>query len=162
MRVFLGLGSNLGDRKKNLLQAVQRLAGTPGIEVKKLSSIYESEPWGPPQPCFYNAALEVESEFDLLQLLAEVKLIERERGRLPGGEPWGPRTLDIDLLLADQIVAEPTLQVPHRYLHKRIFALLPLCDIAPRAMHPALGKSIEELRTELKNEGIRKVGEFGI
>ncbi len=162
MRVFLGLGSNLGNRKKNLLQAVQRLAVRPGIEVKKLSSIYESEPWGPPQPCFLNAALEVQSELSPLQLLAEVKLIERELGRFPGGVLWGPRTLDIDLLLADRIVAEPALLVPHRYLHKRIFALLPLCDIVPGLMHPVFGKSIEELRAELENEGIRKVGEFGI
>lgn len=158
-RFFLGLGSNLGDREHNLAQAVCLLARTPGVLVRRRSSLYESAPVGPDQPDFLNAALEVETELTPVQLLEVVKRIERELGRTPGPR-WGPRTLDIDLLLADEIVAEPQLQVPHLELHKRAFALIPLCELAPEASHPVLGRDLRTLLAQLPEQRVCRVGEF--
>jgi 2-amino-4-hydroxy-6-hydroxymethyldihydropteridine diphosphokinase len=160
-RYFLGLGSNLGNRELNLARAVCLLARTRGVEVHRRSSLYESAPVGPEQPDFLNAALEIETDLAPLKLLEVVKGIERELGRVPGGPRWGPRTLDIDLLLSDEIVAEPALQVPHLELHKRAFALIPLCELAPETVHPLLGCELRELLLSLADsQRVCRIGEF--
>jgi 2-amino-4-hydroxy-6-hydroxymethyldihydropteridine diphosphokinase len=160
MRVFLGLGSNLGDREENLASAISRLAAVEGVSVGRRSSLYESRPVGPAQPDFLNAALLIESSLSPSALLAECKRIERELGREPGGIHWGPRPIDIDLLLADRIVAEPALQVPHLELHKRAFAMAPLCELDPEAVHPVFGWKLSAMLADLGDQGVRRVGEL--
>lgn len=160
MRVYLGLGSNLGDRARHLAQAVRLLARTPGIALHGCSSLWESAPIGPEQPDFLNAAVAIETEVAPRRLLEICKGIERELGRAPGGPRWGPRTVDIDLLLADNIIAEPQLQVPHLELHKRAFALLPLCELAPDATHPVLCEGLKQLLARLGDQRVRRIGEF--
>lgn len=158
-RFWLGLGSNLGDRERNLAQAAGRLSRTRGIEIRGRSSLYESAPFGPPQPDYLNAVLEVDCALAPAELLAVCKAVERELGRVPGPR-WGPRPIDLDLLLADEIVAEPELQVPHLELHKRAFALLPLCEVAPRAFHPVLRREMRAILADLGDQGVRRVGEL--
>jgi len=161
MRIYLGLGSNLGDRERHLAQAVRLLARVPGVTVLSRSSLWESAPIGPAQPDFLNAAVEVETDLPPGRLLEVCKAIERELGRAPGGPRWGPRTVDIDLLLADAVVAEPHLQVPHLELHKRAFALLPLCELAStEAVHPVLGQKLSFLAARASEQAVRRVGEF--
>lgn len=163
MRVYLGLGSNLGDRERNLAQAVRLLAATPGVRVLARSSLWRSAPVGPPQPDYLNAAVEVDTTLDAPALLVACKAIERELGREPGGQRWGPRTLDIDLLLADAVVAEPQLRVPHLELHRRAFALLPLCELAPAdAVHPVLHQPLKVLLAAVAEQGVERVGEFHV
>ncbi len=158
-RYWLGLGSNLGDRERNLAQAAGMLSRTRGVEVRGRSSLYESAAVGPPQPDYLNAVLEVDCELSPAELLAVCKSIERELGRVPGPR-WGPRPVDLDLLLAEEIVAEPELQVPHLELHKRAFALLPLCEVAPGAVHPVLRRELREILEDLGDQGVRRVGEL--
>lgn len=161
MRFYLGLGSNLGDRERHLAQAVRLLSRAPGVTLLARSSLWESAPMGPPQPDYLNAVVEIETDLPPNHLLKACKDIERELGRLPDGPRWGPRTVDIDLLLAEIIVAEPHLQVPHLELHKRAFALLPLCELAPpHAAHPVLGRKLQELLAGLPDQQVRRVGEL--
>lgn len=156
---FLGLGSNLGDRWRNLAQAVQLLSRAEGVHVLRRSSVYESAPIGPPQPRFLNAAVEVRTRLTPMQLLRACKAIETALGREDTGR-WGPRLIDIDLLLGDEVVAEPMLQVPHIMLHKRAFALIPLLEIFPDGTHPVLNAPLSLLLQELAEQDIVRVGEF--
>jgi len=160
-RVFLGVGANLGEREKNLAQAVLRLDGIAGVSVRRRSSLYQSAPVGPPQPDYLNGALEIETDLTPSQLLKACKEIEQALGREPGPR-WGPRPLDIDLLLADEVVAEPHLQVPHLELHNRAFALMPLCELAPDAFHPILERPMKALLAELGDQGVTRVGAFAV
>lgn len=132
---FLGLGSNLGDRARRLSLAVMRLALTPGIEPVRLSPVYETAPWGvEDQPAFLNMAIAARSRLAPEELLAAAKRIEQDLGRQPG-RPWGPRRIDIDILLfGDRRVATPELVIPHPRLAERQFALVPLAAIAPDAL----------------------------
>lgn len=156
-KLYLGLGSNQGDRWAHLGAAAARLATCPGVAVLRRSSVYGSPPLGPAQPDFLNAALEVATALAPADLLAACKEIERALGRVPGLR-WGPRPIDLDLLLADEIVALPQLQVPHLELHRRAFALMPLCELAPEAVHPVLGRRLADLLADLGSQGVERVG----
>jgi 2-amino-4-hydroxy-6-hydroxymethyldihydropteridine diphosphokinase len=156
-RYFLGLGSNLGDREHNLAQAVARLARTPGVSVRRCSSIYETAPVGPEQPDYLNAAVEIETSLAPVDLLHACKEIEAALGRVEGPR-WGPRAVDIDVLLGEQIVGEPSLQVPHLALHKRAFALLPLSELAPDAVHPILGRTVQSLLEDVAGQKAHRKG----
>ena len=149
-QAFIGLGSNLEDREANLRTAVAALRDVPFVVVRKVSRFIETLPQGgPPQPKFLNAAAELSVEISARQLLEHLLRIEAERGRARA-ERWGPRTLDLDLLLYNgEIICEPDLQVPHPRLHERLFVLQPLAEIAPKARHPILGKTIGELLEKL-------------
>lgn len=160
-KVYLGLGSNLGDRQAALAQAVVRLARSGQVEVGPRSSVFEAAPIGPEQPDFLNAAVEVSTRLDFLELLSLCQKIEVEMGRVPGVR-WGPRFIDIDLLFSDEVVAEPQLQIPHLSLHLRAFALLPLCELAPRAVHPLLDVSLRQLLSELGNQRVRRLGPLAV
>jgi len=142
---FLSLGSNLGNKIRNLARAA-RLLGECGMEVLAASSIYLTEPVdNRNQPWFANQALEVRSSLDPQALLGLAKSVEKKMKRVPTIAK-GPRTIDIDILLAgDDILDTPDLVLPHPRLAQRNFVLVPLCEIAPETRHPVLGKTIREL-----------------
>jgi 2-amino-4-hydroxy-6-hydroxymethyldihydropteridine diphosphokinase len=140
-RVFIGLGANIGAREANLNRAVALIAGTPGIEVRAVSSFRETDPVGYlDQPRFLNAALEAETDLSAHALLERLLEIERSLGRTREGPRFGPRKIDLDLLLyaADQI-DEPGLRVPHPRLQERRFVLEPLSELDPGLVVPGLG-----------------------
>lgn len=127
-RAFIGLGSNLGDRLINLRTAVESLKNK-GLDVVVASSVYETDPVGPPQPDYLNAAVAVGYEGTAAELIGLLKQIEGEIGR-EQSEPWGPRVIDLDLLLFGvQTVVEPGITVPHAELTNRAFALVPILEI---------------------------------
>jgi 2-amino-4-hydroxy-6-hydroxymethyldihydropteridine diphosphokinase len=140
-RAYVGLGANLGPKDVTILRAVDLLAATPGIEIVELSRLRETEPVGvTDQPAFLNGAAAVETTLSPRELLDELLRVERELGRIRDGERWGPRTIDLDLLVyGDETVDEPGLRVPHPRLHERRFALEPLSDLAPELDIPGLG-----------------------
>mgnify|MGYP001044482987 CR=1 FL=1 len=152
---YIGIGSNLGNRQKNCLRAIELLEKR-GIIVKKKSSMYETEPWGvKDQPQFINMALEVETELEPHELLRTLKDVEREVGRGVTFK-WGPRIIDLDILLFnDLFLREDNLQIPHPLMHERDFVLKPLCEIAPERIHPLLKVSICDLLQELAKSEIR-------
>jgi 2-amino-4-hydroxy-6-hydroxymethyldihydropteridine diphosphokinase len=161
-RVFLSLGSNLGDRRQHLEAALARLRAEMGIRVITCSQVYETTPWpelGSPRETWHlNCAVEIETDLPPHRLLRLTQAIESQSGRpqtaaVPPA-PASPRPLDIDILLyADQVIAEDRLQIPHPFLHLRRFVLVPLADIAPDFEHPTLYQSILDLLGELPGDG---------
>jgi 2-amino-4-hydroxy-6-hydroxymethyldihydropteridine diphosphokinase len=151
--VYLGIGSNLGDKQGNCLDALERLS-TKGVSISKRSALYNTQPWGvKDQPDFVNMAVEAETLMSPEELLGALKEIEREMGRKTGIR-WGPRVIDLDVLLYDdKIVQSKDLVIPHPLLHKRDFVLLPLAEISPECVHPVLNKTIRELAKELIKRG---------
>ena len=147
---FVGLGSNLGDSAAILRGAFAALAALPDTRLLRASSLYRTPAWGvTAQPDFVNAAAMLETGLSPQALLAAMLAIEREAGRDrrdDGSDRWGPRTLDLDLLLYGQRrLDEPGLRVPHPHLHERAFALLPLLEIAPDAHIPGIGPARDAL-----------------
>jgi 2-amino-4-hydroxy-6-hydroxymethyldihydropteridine diphosphokinase len=162
MRYFLSLGSNLGDKRDNLLRA-QGALKKAGVRMVAASSIYATQPVGhTAQPWFYNQVVEVDTVLSPGRLLSLAKKVERELGRRPARKN-GPRTIDIDILLAgDRIVATSRLIIPHPRMAERNFVLRPLKEIAPRVVHPVLGIEIEELsRRSGDRSTVRKVNPRG-
>ena len=145
MKYFLSLGTNLGNRKKNLALA-RSLLEENGVEILRASSVYRTEPVDvPDQPWFYNQVVEVEAEYDPMALLNLVKAIERKLKRVPALNK-GPRTIDLDILLAgNRVIQTRRLIVPHPRMAERKFVLVPLREIAPRVIHPVLHKTIADL-----------------
>lgn len=127
---YLGLGANLGDRLANLQRAVHLLAEVPGLRVARSSRVYETEPvGGPEQPEYLNAVVEVETDLAPHDLLEACLSVETWMGRVRA-EPWGPRTIDVDVLTyGDETVDEPDLVIPHPRMHERGFVLVPLAEL---------------------------------
>src|SRR5215831_9009319 len=140
-RAYVGLGSNMGDRERMLWSAVHMLAFNPEVEVVAVSSIRETEPVGiVDQPRFLNAAVAIDTELEPRALLDLLMAVERELGRTRDGPRFGPRTIDLDLLLyGDEIVDEPGLAVPHPRLHERRFVMEPLAELDPDLVVPEKG-----------------------
>ena len=148
MRAYVGVGANLGEREATILGAIDLLAVQPGVDVVGVSALRETEPWGPvEQPSYLNGAVALETDLaprDLLDVLLDV---EQSFGRDRAMEVrWGPRTLDLDLLLhGDLVLDEPGLALPHPRLHERRFVLEPLADLDPALVVPGHGTVAELL-----------------
>ena len=157
--VYIGIGSNLGERESNLFAAIDALRRMDTLAVRRCSSIYESAPVGPPQPRYLNAVVEVSCALDPLRLLSVLKQIEADLGRVRR-KKWSPREIDLDILVwENEVVAEPNLQVPHLELHKRRFALEPLCELAPDLKHPVTGDRMCDLLARLAPQDCVKCAE---
>jgi len=155
--VYVGLGSNEGDREAQLVSALDALARIDAVAVLRCSSLFESAPVGPPQPRYLNAVVELECTLPAQRLLCILQQIEKDLGRLPRETRWGPRPIDLDILLWEgEIVADPHLQVPHLELHKRRFALEPLVELAPEVDHPVLGLSVAQLLAQLAPQDVQR------
>ena len=153
-RVYIGIGSNLGDRKANTVEAVERVAKLAATRVVRASSLYESEPLGDAKTWFVNSVIEIETEFAPDDLLRKLKAVEKAMGRKRvKGKRWGSRVIDLDILLCNQeIVDKRSLKIPHPEMHKRRFVLLPLAELAPHVVHPHLGQSVSALLANVKDE----------
>ena len=153
VRAYIGLGSNLADREGTIEQAVGLLGAEPGIEVVSVSSLRETEPWGRvAQPAFLNGAVALETTLEPRALLGVLLDVERRLGRVRD-ERWGPRTIDLDLLLyGDVVLDEPGLTVPHPLLHERAFVLEPLQELDPELAVPGRG-SVADLLAARAGEG---------
>ncbi len=153
---YLGLGSNLGDRRANLSAATTGLP--PAASLLRASSIYQTEPWGYlEQPAFLNQVLEVETSLSPADLLAALKRLEASLGRQATFR-YGPRLIDLDILLYDQLVIDqPDLVIPHPQLAQRAFVLVPLAELAPGLIHPLLGTSMAELKDRIDLSGVKLV-----
>lgn len=158
-RVFLALGSNIGNRRENLRMALAYLSRNARIVA--VSSLYQSEavvlPGDAPGPEFFNAVCEVDTDLAPEGLLSFVKAIEREIGRRPAGR-WAPRPIDIDILLyGEHIVESDSLTIPHPLLHERAFVLVPLAELAPDLVHPRLQIPMSQLADELDFAGLSHI-----
>lgn len=147
---FIGLGANLGEPAAHLRRALGLLAGLDEVEVVRVSTLYLNPPLGPPdQPWYVNAVVEVRTRLTAEELLRSLGGIEAVLGRVRQ-EHWGPRVIDLDLLLYDgEVCRTPDLVLPHPEMHRRAFVLAPLAEIAPEAWHPVLQKSAVQLLAEL-------------
>jgi 2-amino-4-hydroxy-6-hydroxymethyldihydropteridine diphosphokinase len=151
----IGLGSNLGDSLAILTGAIDRLQMHPQIELVAISSWYLTAPVGPPQPDYLNGCVTLQTSLTPLDLLTTLHAIESEFGRIRQ-ELWGARTLDLDLLLYDDLIIDlPTLQIPHPRMCERAFVLVPLAEIAADWIEPRSGNSIATLYNKLEYSGVK-------
>jgi 2-amino-4-hydroxy-6-hydroxymethyldihydropteridine diphosphokinase len=151
---FISVGSNLGDKLANCLKGIVALAGSGRAEVVGVSRFFRTSPVDyTRQDWFVNAAVKIRTVLEPPALLDELAAIQRLAGRKNGTIRFGPRVLDLDILLYDNLVMRnPGLEIPHPRMHKRAFVLRPICDIEPAVVHPVLGKSAADLLTQLGDE----------
>ena len=158
---YIGLGSNLGDRVAYLraaIKAIERLG-----DLIAVSSAYESDPHGviEDQPLYLNMVLAIRTPLEPMDLLNELLAIERANGRIRNRVNES-RTLDLDVLMVDDLVFdEPDFTIPHPRMHERGFVIIPLIEIAPRAVHPTLNRTIADIAAGLPDQGVRRLGEIG-
>lgn len=143
----ISLGSNLGDKPGHIRTGLSEIAALTGTSITARSRLYQTEPVGyREQDWFLNAAIQIRTHLSAEDLMKALQEIEHRAGRRRGCIRFGPRTLDLDILLYDDLVMEtPHLIIPHPRMHERHFVLQPLCDIDPAMMHPVLGRSVAQL-----------------
>jgi len=155
--VHVGLGANLGDPERTLAAAAEEIARLPDVAIRGRSSLYATAPVGPSQPEYRNAVVSLLTRLPPAALLAALLDIERTHGRVRT-ERWGPRVLDLDILLwGDRVVDAPGLHVPHPELHRRRFALEPLAELDPGARHPVLQKTVAELLADVRDQPVHRL-----
>ena len=152
---YIGVGSNVGDRSSFCRSAIDALEGVQGIVVQKVSSLYETSPvGGPPQRSYINLVVKLETDLTAQALLDACKGIERKIGREPSDIRWGPRVVDLDILIfGDEKIGEPHLEVPHPHIRERRFVLVPLLEVEPEATDPwgdPYAGSIEDAEGEVE------------
>ena len=157
---YIGLGSNLGDRESSLSEAMRRLADPPLLTILRTSSIYETAPWGyTEQPDFLNCVLEIETYLSPAWLLGRAKEVEQEIGRQPPSRRYGPRLIDVDILLYGDMAVQlndPDLQIPHPRMEQRAFVLIPLSELNENLVHPTLHVTIASLARVVEDrEGVK-------
>jgi 2-amino-4-hydroxy-6-hydroxymethyldihydropteridine diphosphokinase len=159
VRAYIGLGSNLDDPQSQLEQAIAALRRLPHSRLTALSRLYRSRPMGPAdQPDYVNAVAMLDTTLEAHALLDALQAIEKAQGRVRGPQRWGPRTLDLDLLLyGAQIIDSVRLQVPHPGIAERNFVLYPLADVAPELVLPD-GRSLRQLLAACSHEGLEVIG----
>lgn len=152
-KVFLSIGSNEGNRLKNILLSIMKISQLEDTYIENISSVYESEPYGvKEQNSFLNLVILIQTKLSPKELFKNLKMIENDIGRIDRGR-WQPREIDIDILFYDKLIMkEENLQIPHADLHNRVFVLEPFCEIEPEFIHPVLGKSIKELFLQLEKK----------
>ena len=160
MRAYIGLGSNLDAPAEQLRQAFTALAQLPNTQLVATSGLYTSDSLLPGQPRYTNAVAAVETELEPLALLDALQAIENNQGRVRG-ERWGPRTLDLDILLAgEQVLDEPRLKVPHYHMHARAFVLYPLAELVPQGFVLPDGRSLASLLAACPFVGLERLPEL--
>ena len=163
MRAYVGVGSNLGDRWANLALAASMLRRAERVAVLRASRVYDTAPVGPPQPRYLNAVLELETELPSRALHAVLRMAENAAGRRRTGERWGPRTLDLDLLLyGDEIIVRRTLRVPHPELTLRRFVLAPLAELCPDRIVPGTARTVSDFLARAPHDEVVAVGLYPI
>lgn len=158
-RVYIGLGSNLAEPLRQLQAALTAIAELPHSHLVATSSFYASDPLGPPdQPRYVNAVAALDTALAPLELLDALQRIEQEQGRVRKAERWGPRTLDLDILLfGDRLLSEARLTVPHYHMHARAFVLYPLAEIAPTDLQLPDGRRLEQLLAACPYVGLERL-----
>lgn len=155
--VAIALGSNLGDSRTILMAAIDQLSQDSKIKLQATSHWYQTAAVGPPQPDYLNGCVSILTTYSPEVLLEQLLAIESQFGRVRR-ERWGPRTLDLDVLLFGQsVIQTPTLTVPHPYLHERAFVLAPLAEICPGWNHPVLKQTIAELAKAVDYTGVHRL-----
>jgi 2-amino-4-hydroxy-6-hydroxymethyldihydropteridine diphosphokinase len=158
-RIYIGMGSNLADPAEQLRSAVEALARLPKTELVGVSAFYQSDSLLPGQPRYTNAVATLDSDLAPLELLDALQAIENEQGR-ERLERWGPRTLDLDIVLfGDRLIDEPRLKVPHYHLQERAFVLYPLAELAPVDLRLADGRSLSELLAACPFIGLERLSQ---
>ena len=159
--VFISIGSNMGDRLRFCRQAIARVSAHEKIRSITASPFYETEPVDyTDQGWFINAVFKIETTLSPLRLLDELKSVQAEAGRMESAVRFGPRVLDLDILLYDDLIMDtPELTIPHPRMHKRRFVLLPMCDIGPNVLHPIFHCPVKQLLANLdpENQTVRRI-----
>ena len=163
MRVYVGVGTNLGDRWSKLALAARELRAAPRVALVAASRVWDAAPLGPPQPRYLNAALELETDLPPLDLLDVLQRVERTGGRVRTAQRWAARTLDLDLLLyGDAVLRQPRLVVPHPALAFRRFVLAPLAELCPDRVVPGTGKTVAQLLALVPPEDVVTAGLYPV
>ena len=151
---IISVGSNLGDKQANCQQGIDLLLASGNASLVKASRFYRTSPVDfLDQDWFVNAAVNVETPLEPIELLATLQTIQQQAGRTKGGIRFGPRVLDMDIIFYDQLVLKtPTLEIPHPRMHKRRFVLQPICDIDPDIVHPLLNMPVKSLLNQLDDD----------
>ena len=158
-QVYIGIGSNIGDRHAHIQWACEEMAKLPHTELVATSRVYQTDPVGPvAQEKFLNAVAQLSTELTPYDLLDQLALIEQQAGREPLHKriKWGPRTIDLDILLYDdRVISSDELVVPHPMMHERWFVLKPLAELNPGVIHPLLEMTIGDLLTYVEHEPVK-------
>lgn len=155
--VYIGLGSNLAEPAEQLRQAIDALGQLPASQGLQVSALYSSESLSPGQPRYTNAVARLQTALAPLALLDALQAIENDQGRVRA-ERWGPRTLDLDIVLfGDRVIDEPRLKVPHYHMQARAFVLYPLAEVAPVDLRLADGRLLAELLAACPFEGLERL-----